>query len=376
MRRLSFVVGMVGVAAPGWPQTLADALRARGSEHRLLGVQVWQWIGLGLAAGTAVLVGLALWLLVWVVQKVRYRLAPRDLAPLPRRGMRRSAALAGAGWTLLQFLEPLELIAVRPLEVLGVSVATLGLTWFAVSWWDAFCESILARAASMDRRAERILIPVLRKFVRALVIVGGVLSGLWWLGANVAGILAGLGIGGVALALAAKDSVENVFGSLTIVFDMPFALGDWVRIGDVYGKVEEINLRSTRIRLATGALVTLPNSNLIRASVENVGDLTRRRVAMSLPLTFDSAPERIRAFCAAARDAVRQVPRVDPETVLIAPTDVQPSGLLVTVVCWLDAALWEEELEAREEIIARLLSLANENGVVLQGVPRWGPPPA
>ncbi|MEJ5171971.1 MAG: mechanosensitive ion channel family protein, partial [Fimbriimonadales bacterium] len=269
-----------------------------------------------------------------------------------------------------------ELLSARPLEVLGVSVATLGATWFAVSWWDAFCESILLRAATYDRRAERILIPVLRKFVRALVIAGGVLTGLWWLGANVPGIVAGLGIGGVALALAAKDSVENVFGSLTIVFDMPFALGDWVRIGDVYGKVEEINLRSTRIRLATGALVTLPNSNLIRASVENVGDLSRRRVAMTIPLTLDSSPERIRAFCAAAREEVRRVPKVDPETVRVAPTDVQSAGLLVTVLCWLDAPLWEEELEAREEIIERLLALANEHGVVLQGVPRWGPPPA
>ncbi len=376
MRRLAFVLGMAWVAAPGWAQSLAEALRARGGEHRVLGLQLWQWMGLGMAAVAAVAAGLAVWLVVWVVQRVRYRLAPRDLAPLPRRGMRRGAAIAGAGWVLLQFLEPLELQGVRPLEVLGVSVATVGLTWFVVSWWDAFCESILARAATFDRRAERILIPVLRKFVRALMIGGGVLTGLWWLGANVPGIVAGLGIGGVALALAAKDSVENVFGSLTIVFDMPFALGDWVRIGDVYGKVEEINLRSTRIRTAAGALVTLPNSNLIRASVENVGDLTRRRVALTLPLTLDSAPERIRSFCAAARDAVREVPRVDPETVRVAPTDVQSSGLLVAAICWLDAPLWEEELEAREEIIARLLSLANDNGVVLQGVPRWGPPPA
>ncbi|MFN3683619.1 MAG: mechanosensitive ion channel family protein [Fimbriimonadaceae bacterium] len=376
MRRLAFVLGMAWVAAPGWAQSLAEAMRARGGDHRVLGLQVWQWMGLGMAAVAAVAAGLAVWLVVWVVQRVRYRLAPRDLAPLPRRGMRRGAAIAGAGWVLLQFLEPLELQGVRPLEVLGVSVATVGLTWFVVSWWDAFCESILARAATFDRRAERILIPVLRKFVRALMIGGGVLTGLWWLGANVPGIVAGLGIGGVALALAAKDSVENVFGSLTIVFDMPFALGDWVRIGDVYGKVEEINLRSTRIRTAAGALVTLPNSNLIRASVENVGDLTRRRVALTLPLTLDSAPERIRSFCAAARDAVRKVPRVDPETVRVAPTDVQSSGLLVAVICWLDAPLWEEELEAREEIIARLLSLANDNGVVLQGVPRWGPPPA
>ncbi|MCX7800608.1 MAG: mechanosensitive ion channel family protein [Fimbriimonadales bacterium] len=367
----------LALLAPGaaWGQTLADRLKGWAAEGSFVGWEAWQWLGLGLAMLCSAAAALVAWVVMLGIQRARYRLAPKDFAPQPRRGMRRGAGLAAAGWTLLQFLEPLQMARVRPLEAGAVTVATIGLTWLAISWWDAFCEAIADRAAAIDRRAERILIPVLRKFVRALIGAGGVLTGLWWLGANVPGIVAGLGIGGVALALAAKDSVENVFGSLTIVFDMPFALGDWVRIGDVYGKVEEINLRSTRIRLPTGALVTLPNSNLIRASVENAGDLSRRRVAMSLPLSLDSAPDRIRAFCAAARDALQKVPQVDPETVRVAPTDIQSAGLLVTAVCWLDAPTWDEELEAREAIITELLRLADENGVVLQGVPRWGPAP-
>src|SRR5213075_891075 len=144
---------------------------------------------------------------------------------------------------------------------------------------NAFCDYLIHRSESVDKRTERLLVPVTRKFVAVIILIGGLLVEAWVLfgGQHGAEAIAGLGIGGLAVALAAKDSVENVFGSLTILFDMPFALGDWVKIDKVEGVVEEINLRSTRIRTFEDSLITLPNSNLIKASVENFGARRFRR---------------------------------------------------------------------------------------------------
>ena len=112
---------------------------------------------------------------------------------------------------------------------------------------------------------------------------------------NVTSLLAGLGIGTLAFGLAAQDSVKNLFGSLTVIFDRPFHVGQWVKIGSHEGTVEEVGFRSTRIRTFYNSQVTLPNSRLTTAIVDNMGRRRYRRIKTMLSLQYDTKPEQMNA---------------------------------------------------------------------------------
>ena len=137
------------------------------------------------------------------------------------------------------------------------------------------------KATGTETKVDDVLIPMVHKVFRFILYFVGFSFVASNMGINVTSIIAGLGIGGVALALAAKDTVENVFGSITLLFDRPFEVGDWVQIGGVEGTVESIGLRSTRVRTFYCSLVNVPNANLIRANVDNFGRRSYRRIRLS-----------------------------------------------------------------------------------------------
>ncbi len=289
----------------------------------------------------------------------------RTLVDGPHRGVRRSIGLlAGVlfWWGSLPALEFTDTWlhgATRVIQGLIVAAAV----WLVYSLWDGLCNVIMERAAAMDRRAEKLLVPVTRKLVRFLIVLGGSLIGLAWIGANVAGVLAGLGIGGLAVALAAKDSIENIFGSLTILFDMPFAIGDWVKIGAVDGIVEEINLRSTRIRTFQDSMVTLPNSNLIRASVENYGARRFRQLKLRLSVPFDTPEEALTGFCSDLDAALRALTWTRREPVYVHPYEMTDAGIVVLIECFIECETYEEELVARDVVLRETAQAARKHGV-------------
>ena len=119
------------------------------------------------------------------------------------------------------------------------------------------------------------------------------------------GILTGLGIGGLAFALAAKDTLSNLFGSLTVLIDKPFRIGDWVNIGGIEGIIEEVGLRSTRIRTFYDSLITVPNGTLTNVHVDNYGQRRSRRLNTKIGVQYDTPPERLEAFCEGIRELIR-----------------------------------------------------------------------
>ena len=242
-------------------------------------------------------------------------------------------------------------------------IATLAFVWLVISLWDAFCDVLLHRSQTLDQRAERLLVPVTRKFVTAIIVISGLLAVLAVVGVNVISILAGLGIGGLAIALAAKDSVENVFGSLTILFDMPFALGDWVKIDKVEGVVEEINLRSTRIRTFEDSLITLPNSNLIKAAVENFGARRYRRQKFTLLVSHDAEPAKVEAFAADLRAYIQKLPGIAPEKTVVELNEITEQGDGILVIAQIEASAPVDELKTKSKLMAEALGLARKRGL-------------
>lgn len=201
--------------------------------------------------------------------------------------------------------------------------------------------------------------PLATKTLRVFVIVIGVLIYLQNVGVNVTALLAGLGIGGVALAFAAQDTVANVFGTITIIFDAPFKIGDRVRILDIDGIIEDIGFRSTRIRTMYNSLVTLPNSTVAKEKVDN---LTLRnlchRYRFTLGFTYSSPMARLHQFCAELTALLNSDPIVDPSRTIIHISDFGESSINVTVSYHCNLAQVEQDTQIQHNHLIAVAALA------------------
>ena len=170
----------------------------------------------------------------------------------------------------------------------------LSVTWLVARMVEAIFTQILAPLAERsDTDLDDQLLPIARKGGKTAIWTIGVVLALNNAGYDVGALIAGLGIGGLALAMAAKDTVSNVFGGFTIFTDHPFTIRDRVRVSGYDGTVDEIGIRSTRIRTLSGTLVTLPNSTFASSAVENVSAEPSRKIVVNLGLTYDTSPERM-----------------------------------------------------------------------------------
>jgi MscS family membrane protein len=174
--------------------------------------------------------------------------------------------------------------------------------------------------------------PWIKKTLVVIFVIFGVLLTAQSLGADVKAFLAGLGIGGLAFALAAQDTIANVFGSIVVAIDQPFKIGETVKIGASTGTVEDIGLRSTKIRLVDRSLVIIPNKTVAAEAIVNLSRFTSRRIEQTIGLTFNTPPDKMEAFLGALRQLIRGEPNVDPASVLVTFTNFSTSSLDVLVV--------------------------------------------
>ncbi|GAG38726.1 unnamed protein product, partial [marine sediment metagenome] len=163
--------------------------------------------------------------------------------------------------------------------------------------------------------------------------------------------------------LAAKDTIANLFGSFTIFLDRPFQIGDWVIIDGTEGTVEDVGFRSTRIRTFYKSLVTLPNSNVAAATIDNMGKRNYRRINLVLGLTYDTPPERMQAFVEGIRAVLQANPRIWHDSYEVYFNNFGDSSLDVLVYCFLNVPSWSEELRQRHNVLMEFLRLASELGV-------------
>lgn len=174
--------------------------------------------------------------------------------------------------------------------------------------------------------------PLIKRTLAVFVVIFGGLMVVKSLGVDVGAVLAGLGIGGLAFAFAAQDTIANLFGSLVVVMDQPFKVGEMVKIGAQTGTVEDIGLRSTRLRLLDRSLVIIPNKMVAAEPVVNLSRFTQRRVEQTLGLTYDTTPEQMEGILEDLRQLLRREPEVDPASVVVAFSNFSTSSLDLLVV--------------------------------------------
>lgn len=340
-----------------WPESLVTS--------RVLGVRLWQWATLVAAVAAGVVLDLCVRVLLgllaarWIAARGG-RAEPETI----RRTMRPFGLVAGALlWLLALGILGLPADALR---VLGPAVRLI--VMFAAVWaaWrvvDLVGEVALTRAGRTETKFDDLLVPLVRKTTKIVIAVFGLIYIASAFELEITPLLTGLGIGGVGFAFAAKDTLENFFGSVTVVADRPFQVGDWVTIGAVDGTVEELGLRSVRVRTFYNSLVTIPTANLVRATVDNYGQRKYRRWKTHVAVTYDTAPEALEAFCEGIREMLRIHPYTRKDYYQVWVHEFGAHSIDVLVYVFFEAPDWTTELRERHRLMLDVLRLADRLGV-------------
>ncbi|HKJ05776.1 MAG TPA: mechanosensitive ion channel family protein [Geopsychrobacteraceae bacterium] len=207
------------------------------------------------------------------------------------------------------------------------------------------------------------LLPFIRKSLRIFIIVMALIMGVQNLGYSISGLLASLGIGGLAIALAAKDALSNIFGSIMILLDRPFAIGDWVKADDLEGTIEEVGFRSTKIRTFAKTQITVPNSVLMNMSIDNFSRMPKRRIKMNVGVTYATSSDQMREAVGKIRQMLRDHPAIDQEFFLVNFTDFGASSLDIMVYCFTSTTVWQEYLDARQDVFLKIMDILEEMGL-------------
>jgi MscS family membrane protein len=221
----------------------------------------------------------------------------------------------------------------------------------------------------------RSLVPLAARIARVAVLAMGVVAILADLGYPVASLVAGLGIGGLALALAGQKTVENLFGAFSLGVDQPFRVGDTIRFEGVEGVVEAIGLRSTRVRTADRTLVTMPNGKLAELRVESLSARDRLRLAATLAVSPGTPSAEVRALLSGVEALLRAQPKLWPDTFVVKLRDLTPASIEIEVVAWFQTTDFDEFRSIRQEVLLAILETAETHGVRLVGSPEASRPP-
>ncbi len=325
----------------------------------------WQWLALPILLLLGFLIDrLVVWTAYGLLAKpLSGRYENLDL-PGARRILRPTGLLgmAAAWWLGIQWLGlPAQVDAWLDTTLLVLLLLALGRAAFAQV--DLLGTALKARARRSENRFQDQLVPFVTKTLKLAVSVFGAVFLIARLGGDVTALLAGLGLSGLAVALAAQDLLKNLFGSITVLLDRPFRVGDWIRLGDVEGVVEEVGFRSTRVRTFYASLVTLPNARLIDASVDNYGARQFRRWSTRIQITYDTPPASVDAFCEGIRQLVRENESMRQDAFEIHLNEFGADGLEIMLYVFFLAPDWSTELRLRHDLALDILRLADRLGV-------------
>jgi MscS family membrane protein len=215
---------------------------------------------------------------------------------------------------------------------------------------------------ALARPASRSLVPLGARILQVTVLAISVVAVLGDLGFSIAGLVTGLGIGGLALALAAQKTVENLFGAFSIGVDQPFRVGDFVTVEGVQGNVEIIGLRSTRIRTLERTIVTIPNGKLADMRIESFAPRDRIRFGTVLGLARTTTAAQVRQVLEGVERALRAQPKLWPDSLTVRFKEITANSLDVEVQAWFTTIDYAEFAGIRQELLLAFLDVVERAG--------------
>jgi MscS family membrane protein len=334
-------------------ETLAEVL----PDFELLGLESWQWAGM-------LVLGSATYLLAWAITGFVASLFRRGATRLSQR----AAGLFAGSVRLLVFLvlfrESIELLAptlaLRAIMSAG-TLMTVAVAWVGVRVADLLFE-ILSEQLQRQRAGSAVLMRPLKTLTYIVIVLAAALVWLENVGYNVTTLLAGLGIGGVAVALAAQKSLEDVFGAVTLYSGRPVAVGDFCRFGDRIGTVEEIGLRWTRVRSLDHTLVSMPTGEFSKLPLENFAARGKIWFHPKIRLRYETTPEQLRYVLVEIRTLLYSHPRVLADPARIRFVGFGDYSLDLDVFAYVETTDYGEYLEVAEDLNLRIMNIVSEAG--------------
>lgn len=342
--------------------TVADYVRDSAPpwlDGQFLSIAYWQWI----AIFFLILLGLIVDLIVrLLLRRLESQVRADDMEV---RHQLRPLGQVGAllvWWSAVQFLEIQGFVG----EVLAGTLAILLAIAGTVAAWrmtDLVGTVMAQRAKASSSRIDDVLVPLFVRALKIFVIVMAIVFAASALDLPLTPLLASLTVASVAFSFAAKDTVENFFGSIAVLFDRPFDIGDWVVVDGTEGIVEEVGFRSTRVRTFYNSLVTIPNANLVRAVVDNYGRRRYRRWKTMLSVQYDTSAEKLVEFTEGVRELVRLHPYTRKDYYEVYCNEFSASSLDILLYVFFEVPDWNTELRERERLFLDIVRLADQLGV-------------
>jgi MscS family membrane protein len=339
-----------------------DALPAWLLERRPFEIALWQWAALpALALGA---LGLA-WLLLRLYALCAALVLRRPLRPDGFLAAARAPALLllavflfSLGERALGLAVPAEAVLAKVALVVGF----LAFVWLGFRLLDRGAQRLRADLLSSRGAAAASLVPLGARLAKFALATLALLALAGTLGLNVTGLVAGLGVGGLAVALAGQKTVENLFGGATLLVDQPVRVGDFCRFGDRIGTVEQIGLRSTRVRTLDRTLVTVPNSEFSTLSLENYAARDRIWMRIVIGLRYETSADQLRHVMQELRQLFHDHPQVAAKPARVRFIDFGAYSLDIEVFAYLDTRDYDESLAIREDLLLSIMDVVADAG--------------
>jgi MscS family membrane protein len=269
-----------------------------------------------------------------------------------------------AALAVLKMSGPLRIVAYHIMS----SLIAVAIFWALYRSVDVVADAVRALTrrkpgGPLTTALDKKLLDAVQQLTRMLIILitFSVIMEEW--GYSIAGLMAGLGLGGLAVALAAQDALANLIGYFVILADEPFVLGEFVVIGDQSGTVERMGLRSARLRTSDQSLVAVPNKTIVNSNVVNWSRLTKRRLNMTFGLDYEASPASVLSVIQAIREMLQTHELVQSDSVIVQFADLTESALKLTIICFMKTPAWADFQAARQDINFRIMKIMQDRGV-------------
>ncbi len=334
---------------------------------RFLGLAVWQYAGF-------LLLVLITWIIHFILSRLLRPVVQRltksriNTATIPTKLIFSIARITSI-WLLIlawKSIGPLLLLPISWVEVIMLLIrigATILFMVLGLKVLEIIILYLKKYAAGTSTQLDNQLVPILKRILQLVLVSAALIQILRLLDVNVTALIAGVSIGGLAIALAAQDTVKNLIGSAMIFFDSPFQIDDWI-IGDTFeGKVVEVGFRTTRIQLLDSSIVAVPNGNIANLSVRNLGARTARLLDAKLGITYNTPPHKIEWFIKGLKEIILAHPRTLKEGYRVFLSDMGAFSINIMYRATIQTDDYGEELQIKEELYMAAIRLAALLGV-------------
>ncbi|OEH94388.1 mechanosensitive ion channel family protein [Bacillus solimangrovi] len=258
---------------------------------------------------------------------------------------------------------PLETNQINLINKVFKSMIIVTIFWGIYNLTNSYSTFIVDIGKRMGLTIDELLVPFLTRITRPLILLCGVtiIADLW--NYNISVLVTGLGIGGLAFALAAQDALKNIFGGVIIITEKPFKKGDWIQTPSVEGTVEGITFRSTLIRTFAQALVTIPNSKLSNEAITNWTKMGKRRITFNLGVEYRTPKAKIERVIFKIEQMLKTHEEIDQETIFVKFNEFSESSLDIFLYFFTKTTNWEKWLDVKQDCNLRIIEILEEEGV-------------